>query len=36
MSIPLPPGVTFAVEDQPDRAEVEALPDGLDAFNIAA
>lgn len=36
MDITLPPGVTLAVEDKPDRDEVEALPDGLEAFNEAA
>jgi GNAT superfamily N-acetyltransferase len=36
MQIDLPPGVTLTVEDKPDRAAVEALPEGLEAFNEAA
>ena len=29
----LPPGCTLSVEDAPDEAEVEALPEGLEAYN---
>src|SRR5215212_618068 len=32
---PLPPGVTLSVEDRPAEADVDVLPNGLEAFNEA-
>src|SRR5215211_776477 len=32
---PLPPGLTLSVEDRPAEADVNVLPDGLEAFNEA-
>lgn len=29
----LPPGITLSVEDKPAEADIEVLPDGLEAFN---
>jgi GNAT superfamily N-acetyltransferase len=32
----LPPGLTLSLEDAPSRADVEVLPEGLEAFNERA
>ena len=32
----LPPGLTLSIEDAPAEADIEALADGLEAFNEAA
>ncbi|MCB4823202.1 GNAT family N-acetyltransferase [Roseicella aerolata] len=29
----LPPGLTLSIEDKPDAADIDVLPEGLEAFN---
>lgn len=29
----LPPGLTFSIEDRPAEADIDALPEGLEAYN---